>query len=245
MGGKLIYYQYKKLNAIESFTNSSINNIPVFIICYNQYTFVKSMVDQLLKYTNNIYIIDNKSTYPPLVKYLKDMENKINIIYKDKNYGHFVYKMDDIVQLGGEKYIITDPDLELNPNLPMNFIEILYNLSEKYKANKVGFALDIVNNINPNLTCKINDIDYKITEWEKQFWENKIDDDTYELYNADIDTTFVLINPKYPTDMRVRVAGDFTCIHKPWVIDYEKKLLDGELDYYKNNNNISSTWIGK
>jgi hypothetical protein len=66
----------------------------------------------------------------------------------------------------------------------------------------------------------------------------------YEIYNADIDTTFVLINSKYyipDSYSAIRVAGDFTCVHKPWVVGYENELLDGELNYYRNNN-ISSTW---
>jgi hypothetical protein len=65
-----------------------------------------------------------------------------------------------------------------------------------------------------------------------------------DFHEDDGDTTFVLINKKYyyPNSYSaIRVAGDFTCIHRPWVIDYENDLLDGELKYY-HTNNISSTW---
>jgi hypothetical protein len=63
-----------------------------------------------------------------------------------------------------------------------------------------------------------------ICEWEKQFWENRIEDAEYELYNADIDTTFCLINKNNilnGNDLKIRVAGDFTAKHIPWYIDNE------------------------
>jgi len=219
------------------------STIPIFIICYNQYTFVKSMVEQLLKYSTNIYIIDNKSTYPPLVEYLKSIENIVNVIYMPYNEGHWVYEKDEIIKLGGDKYIVTDPDLTLNPNLPQNFIDILAELSDQYQIDKIGFSLDISNNINTSI--KMNGIN--VPDWEANFWKEKINNPKYELYKAPIDTTFCLINSKYykvGSYEGIRVAGDFTCTHIPWTIGYEKTLLDGELDFYKQNN-ASTTWIDR
>jgi hypothetical protein len=242
----VIVYIVIRFNSNEYLTNILIernSTIPIFIISYNQYTFVKSTVDQLLKYSSNIYIIDNNSSYPPLVEYLKSIENQVKVLYMKENYGHKVYMRDEIVKLGGDKYIITDPDLQFNKNLPQNFIDILSNLSDKYKIGKIGLALDISNNINLNI--KASDNNQNIVSWESQFWKNRIDNPDYELYNADLDTTFVLINSKYyiPNSYTaIRVAGNFTSIHKPWVLGYEKELLDGELSYYRNNN-ISSTWV--
>jgi hypothetical protein len=241
-----LFIRYKYIEKLESILSNPIyknSTIPIFIISYNQYTFVKSMVEQLSNYSSNIYIIDNKSTYPPLVDYLKSIENKVNVLYMPENYGHRVYMRDEIVKLGGEKYIITDPDLLLNPNLPQNFIDILSDLSDKYQSGKIGFALDITNNINLNI--KATDNKQTVVDWESQFWINKINDPIYELYYADIDTTFVLINKKYYKSVNeynaIRIAGNFTCIHRPWVINYEKDLLEDELDFYRKIN-ISSTW---
>jgi hypothetical protein len=245
----VILYIIFRINYKEKLDNNILpslhknSTIPIFIISYNQYTFVKSMVEQLSKYSSNIYVIDNKSSYPPLVEYLKSIENDVKVLYMDQNYGHKVYMRDEIVKLGGDKYIITDPDLLLNPKLPQNFIDILSELSDEYKVGKIGFALDIFNNI--NLSISANDNKQTIVDWESQFWKNKIDNPKYELYNADIDTTFVLINSKYYTPgsySAIRVAGDFTSVHIPWLNGYENNLLDGELKYYRSNN-ISTTWV--
>jgi hypothetical protein len=224
---------------------------PVFIICYNQYTYVKSMVEQLQKYPNlKIYVIDNKSTFPPLVKYLKSIEDKVNVLYQEQNYGHKVYERDDIIALGGDKYIVTDPDLILNEKMPLNFVEIMSNLSDKYRTNKIGLALDIKNNIDLNKKFSIRDSpdrsEKTIAELENPFWIRRVNDPDYEMYHADIDTTFALINKKYynkgSRSNSIRIAGDFTCIHRPWLKNYENELTEGEKDFYLNKN-ISTNYI--
>lgn len=200
------------------------------------------MVEQLQPYTTNIYVIDNKSTYEPLIEYLKEIDgNKATILWMPENYGHKVYERDEIIELGGEKYIVTDPDLLLNPNLPPNFIDVLAELSDKYKTNKIGFALDIKDNI--NIKKKYNG--KTLPEHESSYWSQPLPDPNYTLYRADIDTTFAVINKKYyvkgALDNSIRVAGDFTCKHRPWLNDWEADLEPGELDHYLNANNKSTT----
>jgi hypothetical protein len=159
-----------------------------------------------------------------------------------ENYGHKVYERDDIIALGGEKYVVTDPDLLLNPNLPPNFIDILAELSDKYKTNKIGFALDIKNNI--NIKKKLTN-GKTLPEHESVYWSQPISDPDYTLYRANIDTTFALINKEYymkgSLENSIRVAGDFTCVHRPWLNNWEDDLEPGELDHYLNENNKSTT----
>lgn len=225
--------------------------IPIFIISWNQFTYVKSMVEQLQKYPNmKLYIIDNKSTYEPLVDYLKtiDGKNGVKVLYQPENYGHTVYERPDIYELGGDMYIVTDPDLTLNPKMPNNFREIMAEISEAYKANKVGLALDITNNI--DLTKKL---DGKPNETfatnESQYWKSPISHPQYKLYRAPIDSTFALINKKYRQignmHNSIRMAGDFTAVHRPWTINYEKDLLPGEMEFYLNNKNNKSTTLNR
>jgi len=223
------------------------SQIPIFIICWNQYTYVKSIVEQLQKYPNiKIYIIDNKSTYKPLVDYLKiiDGKNGIEVLYQPENYGHKVYERPDIYERGGDMYIVTDPDLRLNTKMPANFREIMAKISEAHKANKVGLALDITNNL--DLTKKL---DGKPNETfaanEAQYWSTPINNPKYKLYRAPIDSTFALINKKYRElgnmNNSIRMAGDFTAVHRPWLINNEKDLLPGEMDYYLSKGNKSTT----
>ena len=215
-------------------------NMSVLIIGYNQYTYIKNMVLQLEKYTNDIVVIDNNSNFEPLLDYYNN-EYKYSLLKMDKNYGHKVYEEKFINNIFGNIYILTDPDLEFNKNLPLNFINILINISKKYKAQKVGFALDISSlDIRPELTYG----NMPLKMWESQFWTNKINNNNYELYNAAIDTTFCLINKNYNIKS-IRVAGNFTCKHLPWHINYHDKLLNNEYNAYLENNVSTNYWNDK
>lgn len=73
-----------------------------------------------------------------------------------------------------------------------------------------------------------------IQQWERGFWKKRLNDPDYELYEADIDTTFCLINKNYLNKKSVRIAGNFTVKHLPWYIDnevnnvYENYLLNSK-----------------
>ena len=66
------------------------NSIPIFIISYNRLSYVEQMICWLEKsgYTN-IHVIDNASTYPPLLEYYKTLTYKVH--FMKENYGHMVF----------------------------------------------------------------------------------------------------------------------------------------------------------
>ena len=221
---------------------------------------MKSFVNQLLKLlpTNDIIILDNNSTYPKLHKYYDDIERKLGdrmkIIRLQKNYGHEVYlTRKDLLP---NVYILSDPDLQLNPSMPNNASNILFDISNKYEVFKVGLSLDITDSDKfesiPNYFLGKN-----IKEWESQFYEKKINDTNIklELYNASLDTTFTLVNWDYykenlwshntccwgHLDFGIRVAGNFTAKHLPWYKNYmANHIPEIELKYIFSNKNIAS-----
>lgn len=197
-------------------------DIPILIICYNNYKYVENTINQINKinqsYYKNIIVVNNNSNDEDTNNYLKK-KSDIKIIWNKTNNGPWITPNNNqhIYNRLPDKFIITDPDLEFNQNIPNNFIEIMEELSEKYKANKIGLALKIddfnlmyqSNNYMPNKN---------IYEWEIAYWKNKINDLNYELYYAPIDTTFCLINKNYG-EQDIRIAGNFTAKHLPWYID--------------------------
>ena len=216
-------------------------NMTVLIIGYNQYTYISKMVSQIEKYTNDIVVVDNNSTYEPLLNYYSTY--KYSLLKMDKNYGHKVYEEEFLKGIFGNLFIITDPDLEFNKKLPNNFIESLIKISNHYKAGRVGFAIEISS---PNIRPELTYAGMPLKLWEGRFWQAKIQDNNFELYNAPIDTTFCLLNTKYNYNgLTIRVAGNFICKHLPWYIDYHKELLEDEYTKYLENNISTNFWEDK
>jgi len=214
-------------------------NMTCMIISYNQPTYIKMMVKQMEKYTNDIVIVDNNSTYEPLLEYYKN-EYKYSLLKMNKNYGHTVYQNELIKNVIGPIYILTDPDLEFNKNLPDNFIENLIDILINFSAEKVGFAL--LHNA-PDIRDVIV-FNRSITNWEDQFWNFRIYYKNYELYKANIDTTFCLVNTNNKKNHlygpRYRIAGDYLCKHLPWHTNYRDIIPDEEYNYYLKNNKSSN-----
>lgn len=207
------------------------DDIPVFILAYNNPTHVKSMVEQVRRLTDTYYVVDNASTFQPMKDYLATIDS--HVIRMEKNYGHSVYYQPQVWSRAGEKFILTDPDLLLNADMPTNVIQVLSTLSDRYRVNKVGLALDITGPIRSDFRLKTGET---IVEWESQFWTKRVPHETYELYEAALDTTFCLFNKRVPGYSALRIAGPFTCVHRPWYTGWEADLLPGELEAYRSGN---------
>ena len=214
-------------------------DIPIIIICYNNYKYVENTLKQIFKineeYYKNIQILNNKSTCLNTINFLKNVD--VKVINNIDNNGPWIstYNNKHVYDILPNKFILTDPDLKFNEDTPSDFIEILSNLSDKYNTYTIGLALKISDH--EKFYKDIYFSNLSIYEWEKQFWENKIHDDKYDLYYANIDTTFCLIN-KNNTIHSIRIAGNFTAVHLPWYIENE---IYNTYENYMNN--INSTTI--
>jgi FkbM family methyltransferase len=198
-------------------------DIPIIIICYNNYLYVKNTLEQLLKinnkYYNNIQILNNKSTCLNTINFLKNID--VKVINNLENNGPWITSNNNkhIFDILPNKFIITDPDLEFNENIPSDFIEILSNLSDKYRTSKIGFALNI-SDFEKFYKEDSYHLNVSIYDWEIRFWTSKIYDVNYELYDANIDTTFCLINKdNIDRFFNIRIAGNFTAKHLPWYVE--------------------------
>jgi hypothetical protein len=156
------------------------------------------------------------------------------------NYGHRVLNRLNLTGV----YALTDPDLLFAPDMPTNVLQHLYGITLSHNARRAGLALDLSDSHGFKTFDKGYMVPGKsIYEWEKQFWSRRVPDETYELYDAPLDTTFHVVN----TDMDdsntkcFRVAGPFTCKHLPWYKDSKVAIPKAELLYYKKTQTCSST----
>ena len=228
-----------------------MQKIPIVVICWNDLTYIKNMVEQLKQFDHQIILLDNHSTFEPLFKYYKEIKkelgSKIEIRLLKRNYGNTVYLR--LKHSLPKVYILTDPDLELNKNMPKNFAEIFLELSEKYKVYKVGSIIEKI---------KKDDL-IDCPEYGFNWTRPKvvIKNDNYKLYDDWVDTIFCLVNTNYQknhlnlkhdymnsTKPAIRIGGEFSVKHLPWYKNSLSKIQKDELyEYVKNAK--SSTLVRK
>jgi|SRR5271165_678962 len=214
--------------------------IPVIIPTFNSPTYLQNILQQLhdLRF-QNIIVVDNASTYPPMDELLSDISGYVSVVRSDENRGARHVILDEkILTLLPPLFCVTDPDLQFNDELPSDFLAELVLLTEKYAVGKAGFSLDISERYElKDEGFLINGRQYGIREWERQFWETPLEPlaGGDRVYRAPIDTTFAVYNKKHfsPENMfeAVRVAGRYSCRHLPW----EKRSIvpKAEESYYR------------
>jgi FkbM family methyltransferase len=192
-------------------------DIPIVIISYNNWKYIRNTLKQLSNF--EIIIMDNKSTDPESIEFLKNTPYRV--VWNKKNNGPWITP-DNNTDLWNDlpnRFILTDPDLQFNPNLPKDFLKTFIEISDLHNAYKVGFALDISDY---SMMYQIPDYHFgqSIYQWEhSQHWTRRLEHPEYELYLAPLDTTFCMISKNKNPYNNVRIAGNFTAKHLPWYVE--------------------------
>ncbi|MGM0932660.1 MAG: glycosyltransferase family 2 protein [Bacteroidota bacterium] len=237
-----VYYFYIKnlfnLHVIKQGIN--YKSIPIIIISFNQLFYLKQLVGFLQKHNyNNIIIIDNNSTYKPLLNYFESIGSSVTLHKLKENHGHLVFweKKELFEKYSKGYYIVTDADIVPEPNCPSDFVSYFKKiLNRNPKITKVGFSLKIddIPETNPNKE--------KVIKWESRFWNNK---DKEGNYKADIDTTLALYRPGYSYKEQdfykaIRTKKPYLAKHGGWYLDINN--LTEEQRFYYSTCNQSSSW---
>lgn len=211
--------------------------IPIIINSFNQLSYLKSLISRLSEMGyNNIHILDNASTYPPLLEFYEQTEYPV---YKlGENLGYKALWMSNIFdKFKHNYYVYTDPDVIPVEECPDDFLKYFMEIMMRFpKAQKVGFSLRI-NDI-PDFNINKN----KIIKWEKKWWERKIGEG---LYDAQIDTTFALYRPfafgeANFVELNIRTDFPYQAAHLPWYLDPDN--LPEEQRFYLDNLSKSTHW---
>lgn len=233
--------------------------IPLLVVSYNNGIYVANTVSQMTRLGITPIIIDNASTDPQTKNILSEIQKQgaAQIVYSRKNHGHLVGFMEPLYQALPDFFAYTDPDLQLHPEIPRNFMDILENLTHEYDAYKVGCALQLEYKgvrahaenrygISVRKPFAFRE-SYDVQKWEEQFWKKKISHPELEIYAAPIDTTLAVYNKRmYRGNFifnSLRVAGCFSAIHLPWFPEVDIMTDAQRAAYLKDN--VSSTWRTK
>jgi hypothetical protein len=172
--------------------------IPIVINSYNRVSCLKKLVDLLQDIgQHNIIILDNNSTYPPLLRYYRELEASYNstcaapaeahlpltpgtrqciacqgalIVYLRQNFGHkalWESGIGETLNIFKDVYIYTDPDILPVQEFPRNFVAMFSRIMLEYPTAE-----------KVGCALKIDDLPdsyvYKdqVVRWEEEFWSD-------------------------------------------------------------------------
>lgn len=211
--------------------------IPLVIINFDQLTLTKQLIDEIVRKQLNveIHIIDNMSTYEPLLDYYGQMvrlaPGLLSIHRLDRNYGHTAMwscpGIKDHILGSHTHYILTDPDLDIR-NVPRDVIEVSFEEMGKHSASVVGLSLDIT-----RYKPEMGIFDY---QKEKAWWSTRLNE---RCFQALVDTTWGLrTRDAYNfSGTHIRLDSPYTAIHVPW--DYAAGLAAVPPDYIRYMKNAN------
>jgi FkbM family methyltransferase len=217
-----------------------ITSVPVLIPCFNNPTYCAQMLEQLLALgCQNITFVDNASTYEPMKDFLNKAEGlsvRVAVERLNENLGpHVSIFTKERIQKLGRYFCVTDPDIQFNPALPNDFLEIMAEEMNKAKIGKIGFALNIGNRSKlKQADFLIGNKPYKIWEWEEQFWKKRLGFSAFgdPVYSAAVDTTFALYDTTRFDRKKIltslRIGGRFTAEHLPWLAQETQSMRDAD-----------------
>jgi hypothetical protein len=188
--------------------------IPVIINNYNRYECLVQLVAWLEKVgMTNIHILDNDSSYPPLLEYYA--RTPYRVVRLGRNVGYKALWTTPVWnEFKNDYYIYTDPDVLPWEQCPDDFIEHFFRtLNAQPAYGKVGFGLKI-DDLPDHYAHKA-----KVVTWEQKFWQQEI---APGLYDAKVDTTFALYRPRAEGGhwcTAIRTGPPYVARHLPWYAD--------------------------
>lgn len=223
--------------ALRGAPTADYKSVPIIINNFNRLEYLKRLIASLeVRGYTNIYIIDNCSTYPPLLEYYDSTPYRVFRL--KKNVGYRALWETNIYDLFKRSYYVyTDVDMEIDPICPDDFMARFIDVMERHpRCQKVGFGIRI-----DNLPkCYANR--EQVVKWESQFWQVEVENG---LYRAQIDTTFALYRPFCKGVASAyhevyRTGAPYLIRHLPWYIDSSN--LSEEEQYYLSHIRRSTHW---
>jgi hypothetical protein len=187
----------------------------VFINTRDRVTYLRELVNWLERAgVQRIIIVDNASTYEPLLDYLAHTPH--HVVRLKENMGQLApWLSGTIERMTSEHdfFMETDPDVVPDENCPLDALEHLYEIVYTYPEYvKVGLGLRI-----DDLPDHYRHAD-AVRRWESRFWTEEF---RPGLYVAPVDTTFAVYRPRTGTTMipALRTGPPYVARHMPWYAD--------------------------
>ena len=182
----------------------------------------------------SITVLDNASTYQPLLDfYNSSAMSGVNLV-RAANLGHEAFwRLDfhllpEIAKFG--RYILTDPDVVPDADCPLDLVRKMHEVADRYSPAKVGPAIRI-----DNIPAHYAQRDH-MRFCESDYWLRRLN---AECWDAPIDTVFALYSAgwtRWPLAEQggvhhIRLDFPYVVEHKPWYLNSAD--LPEEERYYR------------
>lgn len=218
--------------------------IPLIIPNFNQKTYLINIINWWNYYTNNapVYIIDNASTYEPLLNLYKILPqvfpNVVLELCDENNCGNNLKNfINKYIHLNYEYYVISNPDIQPKPDVPENFLHIFKEVLDFNGFHRVGFGLAI-DDIPEDLHNKSD-----VLRNETPHWKNKqivtVLGKKYKGYKTGIDLTFCLYKTANGGWLSNKEGSNFAnalrlfaAYHFGWYVN-NNTVIEENINYFK------------
>jgi hypothetical protein len=208
----------------------------VFMTIFNRFTWAIDMCEKFTQAGLEVVLIDNKSTYPPCIEWLKNCNYKV--LKGTNDYGPWEFTSTDLFKQYPDRFfILSDSDYDIS-QVPDDFPEFLMKGLENTKHPEVwkaGFSLEI-NDFPKN---KYTDV---VFEHESSFWATPQDE--LGFYHSWVDVGIAL----YDRERRkknwydaLRAPRPYTCRHLDWYLTPET-VREEDIYYFEVQSHAHYGW---
>lgn len=209
------------------------NEVTVYINNRNRVTTTKELIIWLLSSgTQKITVIDNNSSYMPLLDYYDDLPSEVSVLRLKDNLGPTAFWKLGLHKNEHKPYIMTDSDMVPDAQCPKDLVgqlnELLCSRPESIKAGP-GLRIDDIPNVAESE--KLNGLN--MAE-QKRHWERRFGHNSFFAY---VDTTFAMYSAhcpwlgQMPRNLRMDVPYVFR--HIPWYT--AESSMSEEERYYRSH----------
>ena len=212
-----------------------MSQYPIFITCRDRLSPLLKLL-AWLEWAGHrrIYLVDNASTYPPLLDFYRATSHRV--IPLDTNLGKCSAWQSGVIDdvAADEFYVVTDPDVVPSADCPPDALTHFRTLLDRYPDRiKVGFGLKI-DDLPPHYRYAA-----EVVALERRYWETEVEPG---VYDAPIDTTFALYRPGsgFELSPSLRTGPPYVARHLPWHVASDRLSRE---DRHYHEHARSTTWV--
>jgi hypothetical protein len=200
-------------------------HVTAFINNRNIFTWLQAVIQDLERMNfNQIVVVDNDSTYPPLLEYYKSLPHEVYCVGHNGGirspwqFGPINKWREQHGEEEDAYYVVTDPDLDLS-RVPDDVVKVMVGLMRQDdRKDKIGLSLEI-----EDLSSDaIVDTEH-VYRHESRFWRNEArmpEGFPCKVYHAPVDTTFAIYaNQTSPRPHGKRLGPPYIARHLPWYVN--------------------------